>query len=137
MRGSGSPVALWAHDFNPVLLTETGDLVYYGPWLQYLAGGLDSTAKWVLENRSEDPGIEDGDAFLCNDPWIGANHSEDVSIVAPVFVEGQLFCWVGNEMHQYDLGGTTQGVLSRCCGYVPRGQHIPGDTHRARWKGSG
>lgn len=109
MRGSGSPVALYAHDFNPVLLTETGDLIYYGPWLQYLAAGLDSTVKWVLENRSEDPGIEDGDAFLCNDPWIGANHSEDVSIVAPVFVEGELFCWVGNEMHQYDLGGTTPG----------------------------
>ena len=109
IRGSGSPICQFAHDMNPVLLTERGDLVYYGPFLQYLAAGLDSTAKWIIENRSDEPGIEDGDAFLCNDPWIGANHSEDVSILVPVFIEGELFCWIGNELHQYDLGGTTPG----------------------------
>ena len=28
--------------------------------------------KWTLENRSDNPGIADGDMFLANDPWVGA-----------------------------------------------------------------
>ena len=33
--------------------------------------------------------------FLTNDPWIGATHQSDVVLAAPVFVDGKLFCWVG------------------------------------------
>ena len=65
--------------------------------------------KWTLENRSENPGIEDGDIFLTNDPWVGATHQSDVAVMAPVFWEGKLFCWVVNTLHQWDLGGTAPG----------------------------
>ena len=34
--------------------------------------------------------------FMSNDPWIGATHQSDVAVMAPVFHEGELFCWVGN-----------------------------------------
>ena len=65
--------------------------------------------KWTLENRSENPGISPGDIFLSNDPWIGATHQSDVGVAAPVFVDGRLFCWVANTLHQWDLGGTAPG----------------------------
>ena len=42
-------------------------------------------------------------------PWIGATHQSDVALVAPVFWEGELFCWVGNTLHQWDMGGTAPG----------------------------
>jgi N-methylhydantoinase B len=29
--------------------------------------------------------------------------------MAPVFHEGELFCWVANTLHQWDLGGTAPG----------------------------
>ena len=29
---------VYAHDFNPVILDEAGDYVFFGPWLQYLVG---------------------------------------------------------------------------------------------------
>ncbi|MEW6300286.1 MAG: hydantoinase B/oxoprolinase family protein, partial [Thermodesulfobacteriota bacterium] len=61
------------------------------------------------EYRSDNPGIHDGDIFLTNDPWIGATHQSDVALVAPVFWEGELFCWVGNTLHQWDMGGTAPG----------------------------
>ena len=35
IRTSGSPVVVYAHDFNPVILDEAGDYVFFGPWLQY------------------------------------------------------------------------------------------------------
>ena len=65
--------------------------------------------KWTLENRSDNPGIADGDMFLANDPWVGAAHQMDVMLLCPVFWEGELFCWVTNCLHQYDIGGITPG----------------------------
>jgi N-methylhydantoinase B len=109
MKISGSPICAYGHDFNPCLLDENGDFVFFGPFLQYLGSATTSAIKWTLENRSSNPGIEDGDIFLTNDPWIGATHQSDVTLIAPLFWEGKLFCWVGNTLHQWDLGGTSPG----------------------------
>lgn len=109
MRISGSPICAHAHDFNPAILDAEGDFIFFGPFLQYLAANIGSSVKWTLENRSENPGIRPGDMFLFNDPWIGCSHQNDAGIIAPVFVEDQLFAWVGTTLHQWDLGGTVPG----------------------------
>jgi N-methylhydantoinase B len=106
-RLSGSPVAMYALDLNPSILTEDGEFVYFGPYMQYMSGVTDTQVKWVLEYRSDNPGISDGDMFLANDPWVGAAHQQDVMLLCPVFWQGELFCWVTNCLHQYDLGGIT------------------------------
>ena len=85
MRISGSPSCAYGHDFNPSLMDENGDFVFFGPFLQYLSSATGSAVKWTMEHRSDNPGIEDGDIFLTNDPWIGATHQSDVALVAPVF----------------------------------------------------
>ena len=108
-RLSGSPVAIYAIDLNPSILTEDAEFVYFGPYMQYMSGVTDVQVKWILENRSDNPGIADGDMFLSNDPWVGAAHQQDVMLICPVFVEGELFCWTANCLHQYDIGGITPG----------------------------
>ena len=112
LRVSGSPIAAYGHDFNPCLLDETGNFVFFGPFLQYLSSATGSAVKWTLEYRSTNPGIRDGDIFLSNDPWVGATHQTDVCVYAPLFWEGELFCWFGNTLHQWDLGGTTPGSFN-------------------------
>lgn len=109
IRTSGSPVVVSSHDFNPVLMDEWGDHVYFGPWLQYLTAAASSAVKWTLEYRHPNPGIEPGSMFMTNDPWIGATHQSDLAMVAPVFYDGKIFCWVGNSLHHADLGGTAPG----------------------------
>jgi len=106
-RLSGSPVAMYALDLNPSILTEDAEFVYFGPYMQYMSGVTDTQVKWILEYRSDNPGIRDGDMFLANDPWVGAAHQQDVMLICPVFWKGELFCWVTNCLHQYDLGGIT------------------------------
>ena len=108
-RISGSPVAIYALDLNPSILTEDAEFIYFGPYMQYMSGVADTQVKWILENRAENPGIRDGDMFLANDPWIGAAHQMDVMLICPVFWKGELFCWVTNCLHQYDVGGITPG----------------------------
>jgi N-methylhydantoinase B len=109
LRMSGSPIAAYGHDFNPAILDEEGNFVFFGPFLQYLAAATSGAVKWTLEYRSENPGIGPGDMFLFNDPWVASTHQSDVGIVAPVFVGDELFCWVGNTLHQWDTGGTAPG----------------------------
>lgn len=118
LQVSGSPIAAYGCDFNPSLLTEDGEFVYFGPYLQFFSGMQDLNVKWILEYRSENPGIGPDDMFLANDPWVGTNHQLDVMLAAPVFHEGELFCWVTNAMHFIDLGGSVPG------GWNPAGQSM-------------
>lgn len=108
-RISGSPVAVYAIDLNPSILTEDAEFVYFGPFMQYMSGVTDTQVKWTLEYRSRNPGIHDGDMFIANDPWVGAAHQSDVMLLCPVFHGDELFCWVTNCLHQYDVGGVTPG----------------------------
>src|SRR5205809_1729260 len=108
-RISGSPVAMYAFDLNSSIFTEDGEFIYYGPYQLYMSGVSDVQAKWTLEHRSKNPGIHEDDMFLSNDPWGGAAHQMDVTLLTPVFHEGKLFCWVTNVLHQYDVGGITPG----------------------------
>ena len=55
------------------------------------------------------PGIGPGDMFILNDPYRGAIHQPDVSIVAPVFHMGRHVAWAGSCAHQLDVGGMSFG----------------------------
>jgi N-methylhydantoinase B len=109
-----SPITMINRDFQCAILTETGDVMFMGPYLMYLANTLGIMTKWVLENRSDNPGIDDGDVFLCSDPYVGSSHQQDTGLTSPVFWEGELFCWVANSVHYSDVGGPAPG--SFCLG---------------------
>ncbi len=109
---SGSPVATEANDFMTVIADENGDVVFMTPYLLYQATVFEPMIKWTLQNRSDSPGIDDGDMFLCNDPWVGAVHQNDVALFAPVFHDEKLFCWVGASIHEVDVGGSAPGSFS-------------------------
>lgn len=115
---SGSPITKYTMDFNPTLLTEDAENVYFGPYVQWFSGMADIVVKWIMENRSDNPGIHEGDMFLSNDPWIGTTHQQDVGLFCPVFVEGKLFAWVTNVLHQYDVGGIAAGS------FVPQARNV-------------
>jgi N-methylhydantoinase B len=108
-RVSGSPLIVYMDDFNTSLLTETGDTIVCGPSVQYFTGHGDLSVQWTLENRSANPGIEDWDVFLQNDPYVGTEHQMDTLMYTPVFWEDKLFCWVLSNCHMGDIGGMSPG----------------------------
>lgn len=102
-----STITLETRDFQTAIITAQGEILFFGPYLQYLAGFMDMVSKFLVERRGED--IRPGDMWLVNDPWIGTAHQPDVNLMCPVFVDDELFCWVANNVHQNDIGGTVPG----------------------------
>ncbi|MDF2837493.1 MAG: hydantoinase B/oxoprolinase family protein [Paenibacillus sp.] len=110
-RVSGSPVATEIGDLNVAIMNRDGECVLIGQYIVTKGSTLSCVVKDVLANYQENPGIQEGDGFLCNDPYIGIMHQNDIALVMPVFYEGELVAWVGAEIHQIDVGGPTPGQV--------------------------
>jgi N-methylhydantoinase B len=102
---SGSPVVTEATDFNNGLYLADGTMVTMGPQVIFHAGGMSMVIQSIIENFSKNPGIKEGDMYILNDPYRGAIHQPDMSIVAPIFHEGVHVAWAGSCSHQLDVGG--------------------------------
>lgn len=106
---SGSPVVTEATDFNNGLYLADGSIVTMGPQVLFHTGTMSSVIRSINANFAENPGIREGDMFILNDPYRGAIHQPDVSIVAPVFHNGAHVAWAGSCAHQLDVGGMSFG----------------------------
>ena len=123
---SGSPIVTEANDFNTGLYLADGSIVKMSHQVILHAGSMSQVIKYTLKDCRGNPGIADGDMFIVNDPYKGALHPPDVSIVAPVFVDGELFAWVGACAHQIDVGGMDPGSwCSRATERIQEAMVIP------------
>ncbi len=50
-----------------------------------------------------------GEVWILNDTYKGGTHLNDVNIVAPVFVDGELFALIASTGHWMDIGGGSPG----------------------------
>src|SRR5580700_7134846 len=106
---SGSPVVTEATDFNVGIYLSDGSIVNMGPQVIFHAGTMSTVIYSIIENFSDNPGINEGDMFILNDPYRGAIHQPDVSIVMPIFHRGKRIAWTGSCAHELDTGGMTLG----------------------------
>jgi N-methylhydantoinase B len=105
---SGSPVVTEASDFNNGFYLADGSIVTMGPQVIFHTGTMSSVIRSILKDFGTD-GIREGDMFILNDPYKGAIHQPDVSIVAPIFHQGRHIAWAGSCSHQLDVGGMSFG----------------------------
>lgn len=115
---SASPVANQVYDFNTGLMTASGDVFAVGRYISIHAITFGHVVKVILREYMENPGVEEGDMFICNNPYEGAVHQSDVVVVAPVFWEGKLVAWCGSVIHQVDVGGPTPGQVGVGAGSI-------------------
>lgn len=106
---SGSPIVSEACDFNVGLFLADGSMVCTGRQVLYHSGTMPQVIRHVIQDCEEDPGITEGDMFIINNPYKGAVHPPDVSIVAPIFHNGERIGWAGACAHQLDVGGMDFG----------------------------
>jgi N-methylhydantoinase B len=90
-------------------MSPEGEAVVMGPYVASLAIGQGLIVETILEKYAQNPGLFSGDMFLCNDPYSGALHQNDVTLVGPVFHGEKLIAWTGATIHQVDVGGSSKG----------------------------
>jgi N-methylhydantoinase B len=56
--------------------------------------------------------LSPGDVLICNDPYRGGRHVNDVLFVRPIFVDGRIVSFVSMCAHQLDMGGSVPGGFS-------------------------
>ena len=74
-------------------------------------GTLHYTCKAVIESFEGD--MHPGDVFAINDPYVGGTHFNDVRIIRPIFVDGELIAYAQSNGHWSDVGGTRAGLVRR------------------------
>ena len=108
---SVSPIVAAAGDFNNALFTADGRLASMGPQVVFHSGAMPIILKHVMADFADEE-FCDGDMFIVNDPYKGAVHHPDVTMMAPIFFDKKLVAWAGVTAHQVDMGGMTVGSVS-------------------------
>jgi N-methylhydantoinase B/oxoprolinase/acetone carboxylase alpha subunit len=57
--------------------------------------------------------LRPGDVLFTNDPWLGAGHLPDVSVLTPFFSNGRLAGFAGTIAHVADIGGLLDQTAAR------------------------
>jgi 5-oxoprolinase (ATP-hydrolysing) len=94
-------------DFSCAIYDVHGDLVANAPHVPVHLGSMSDSIKTVMRENAGD--IFEGDAFMLNSPYNGGTHLPDVTVVTPVFVNGEIVFWLGSRGHHADIGGRTPG----------------------------
>ncbi len=72
-----------------------------------------------------------GDMVVLNDPFLGGTHLPDITLIAPVHVDGRCIGFVANRAHHADIGGEAPGSMPICSRLEQEGLVIP-PTHLLR-----
>ncbi len=98
-------------DFSCALFDRGGALIANAPHMPVHLGSMGDSVKAVMARESSARGIRGGDAYMLNAPYHGGTHLPDVTVIAPVFDDGELLFWVAARGHQADIGGITPGSM--------------------------
>lgn len=94
-------------DFSCAIFDAQGDLVANAPHVPVHLGSMSDAVKTVM--RETAGRVRDGDAYMLNSPYNGGTHLPDVTVITPVFVDGEPAFWLGSRGHHADIGGRTPG----------------------------
>ena len=112
MRCSGSNVLITGNDAASAIMNAAGELVAVGPYIVTQGNVLPLIVEATIAHGPRAGGINKGDIFICNDPYLGAIHAPDFATVAPLHHDGELIGWLGASGHQLDTGGMDPGGFS-------------------------
>lgn len=111
IRAAISPIISETNDCAHGLYdAESGETIAQGGFgLPLFLASMQWTVQRVIAVANEQGGFKDGDLWFLNDPYLSGTHLNDVVLVKPVFIDGELFGLFGNTGHWMDMGGSTPG----------------------------
>ena len=108
-RGAFSPNIKERADCSAALFTASGELLVQAEHIPVHLGSMPAAVAAAIAACGGRVGP--GDQIIANDPYAGGTHLNDVTLVAPAYVDGVPVGWAANRAHHADLGGTAPGSM--------------------------
>ena len=120
IRAAISPIISETNDCaNGFFHPTTGETIAQGGYgLPQFLANMQFTVQQLIKIAEAQGGFKPGDIWVVNDPYVSGTHLNDVVLVSPYFVDGELFALFANTGHWMDLGGSAPG------GWVPGATEI-------------
>jgi len=108
-RAAFSPNIKERADCSAAVFDPDGRMLAQAEHIPVHLGSMPASVAAVLAAFGDSLGP--GEQALVNDPFAGGTHLNDLTAVAPCWVEGRLVGWVANRAHHADVGGAAPGSL--------------------------
>jgi len=98
-------------DFSCAVFDETGGLVANAPHIPVHLGSMSDSVREIIRQRGDT--IRTGDIYMLNAPHAGGTHLPDVTVIAPVILDGETApaFFTAARGHHADIGGITPGSM--------------------------
>jgi N-methylhydantoinase B len=120
IRSALSPIISETNDCaHGIYDARTGETIAQGELgLPVFLANMQFSVAAVIARAQETGGFREGDVWILNDPYLGGTHLNDINLVVPVFVDGELFALLASTGHWMDIGGAGPG------GWNPDAQEV-------------
>jgi N-methylhydantoinase B len=132
-------------DYSCALFDATGQVLAMGDHMPVHLGSMPMSVKAAITTLR----LDEGDVAMLNDPFRGGTHLPDITVIAPVFVEGRSRprssqtiseaaahrskerklalpdFFVAARAHHADVGGTYAGSMGPCTEIYQEGVRLP------------
>ena len=109
-RSAHSPVIYEMKDCSVGIYDAGGRLLGQAPGLPFFLGSLGGTLRAVIRIKGR-RAFQEGDVWLVNDSTICGSHLNDVTVFAPIFVDGCLRGFSAAKAHWNDIGAKEAGYV--------------------------
>ena len=120
-RTAFSPNIKERRDFSCAVFDREGRLIAQAAHIPVHLGSMPLSVKEVLKRLE----LKEGEMAVLNDPYRGGTHLPDITLVAPVYYEGELLFFVANRAHHSDVGGISAGSMPLSTSIFQEGLLIP------------
>jgi N-methylhydantoinase B len=93
-------------DASTALFDAEGQLVMQAEHIPVHLGAMPSAVAAVLDSEQRP-----GDSWILNDPYRGGTHLPDITVISPLFHDGQVVGFAASRAHHADVGAEEPGSM--------------------------
>lgn len=113
LRTAVSTIIGAAQDFGCEILDARGDSVAHSNRSMPVFNIVMPTVTRAVIERFPVEGMQEGDVYVTNDPWLCAGHLDDIATVTPVFYNARVIAFSVTVAHTSSIGGSLTGRTVR------------------------
>lgn len=121
-RSSFSPNIRERLDFSCAIFDGQGQMVAQAAHIPVHLGSMPASVQYAVAAFAE---FNPGDVIVLNDPYRGGTHLPDITMVSPIFAQGEVAFFIASRAHHADIGGMSPGSLPLSTELYQEGLIIP------------